>query len=249
MFEPAAESAVLELECVFAIRRPAEQCERLVHHPLNPGDECDRVERRRVGQRPVHDAMRHAAFLEAPLPQTADQNGGVYECPRTQRHEHVTIGCRAEPRGDCPAVRQVEHHRNRRVLATEQIHERVRTADQSAGRCKKGPPRRAQTWFRGRKCDAIVHGHGAARSHDLPHCAVYASDRTAVDCEVTHVAPVAIVVLGMRGHREADGIGRRPEPDLDGPSREIRAVDAERVLDRGFQRRMSRREEGENKGE
>src|SRR3989442_6769907 len=91
----------------------------------------------------------------------------------------------------------------------------------------------------------------AGRSDDLPDGAVNSRHLAArgLDDEVPHVAPVAIVVLGMRGYREADGVGRRSEPDLDGPSREIGAVDTECVLDGGFQRRMSRREEGENKGE
>ena len=53
----------------------------------------------------------------------------------------------------------------------------------------------------------------------------------------------------MRGHGEPERPALVLEPQLDRPTGQIGAVDAEGVLDSWLQRRMGRREEDENEGE
>ena len=75
MLEAATEGPVLEQERVLSIGRPPEERESLVNEPLNAGYPRTRVERCRVGQRPVHDAMQHATLDKAPFAQLTDEHG------------------------------------------------------------------------------------------------------------------------------------------------------------------------------
>ena len=79
MLEPAAVGAIRELKRVLAIRRAAEERDRLMNQAANSGDKCDRVEWRGVGQRPIHDAMGDTTLDEAPLAQVTREDRRVLQ--------------------------------------------------------------------------------------------------------------------------------------------------------------------------
>ena len=223
---------VLEEKRIVAIGCAPEQHDRLASEPLDAANQRRGIERRRVGERPIHHAVRHVVHGETPAPQPPHEQGRVHEDADGRREERVRIEGRLEPGRDLPLGRQLERQVRRRERRADNVQERVRPADQPARGREKRTPRSAGRLGR-RQVDPVAHQRPATRSHHAPQGAVFAGHRgraaRCLDPQRLDEAPVAVVVLGMRDHRKAERVGDVAQPQLDVESRNVARLNSHRI--------------------
>ena len=143
------------------------------------------------------------------------------------------VGFESRRRG--PALRQLERHVRRGERGADHVQKRVRSADQPAGRGEVGAPGGARGFLRGGEEQSVAHHRLPTRGHHPPQRAVFADNAGRpgghLDEQTIEIAPIAIVVLRVGDHREAEGVGDVANAHLHGESRKVRGVHAQRVSD------------------
>src|SRR5687768_8749828 len=150
--------------------------------------------------------MRDAVDREPRFSIASHENWRLHEDVDARRKERVRHGGRGETGRDVqPGLRQIDVRG--RQLRADDIHERMWSADETAGAGKKGPPGGARRRGGRRQSDAIVNDRLTFGSDDSPKGRVLPNDGNARPrAQILDVPEELVVVLRMLCHRYSERV-------------------------------------------